>query len=69
MTSVRGRVGIRKGALAGLRFAADDLDWAHGQGPTVAGRAEALLLAITGRTAALDHLSGDGLPTLRDRLA
>jgi uncharacterized protein (TIGR03083 family) len=60
---------VRRGALTGLRFEADDLDWAHGSGPTVRGGAEALLLAITGRTAALDHLDGDGVPTLRGRLA
>jgi hypothetical protein len=35
----------------------------------VSGNAEALLLAITGRTTALGHLSGDGVSTLRGRLA
>ncbi|SOD98857.1 maleylpyruvate isomerase family mycothiol-dependent enzyme [Blastococcus haudaquaticus] len=60
---------VPKGALDGLRLAATDIGWAHGSGPTVSGTAEALLLAITGRTAALDHLSGDGVPTLRGRLA
>jgi uncharacterized protein (TIGR03083 family) len=60
---------VPKGALDGLRFEADDIDWAHGSGPTVRGNADALLLAIAGRTAALDHLSGDGVPTLRGRLA
>jgi uncharacterized protein (TIGR03083 family) len=59
---------VPKGALEGLRFAADDITWAHGDGPTVNGTAEALLLAITGRTTALGHLSGDGVPTLRGRL-
>jgi hypothetical protein len=52
-----------------LRLEATDIDWTHGNGPTVSGDAEALLLAITGRTTALDRLSGDGLPTLRGRLA
>jgi uncharacterized protein (TIGR03083 family) len=60
---------VARGTLGGLRFEANDIDWAHGSGPTVSGSAEALLLAITGRTTALDHLSGDGLPTLRGRLA
>jgi uncharacterized protein (TIGR03083 family) len=59
---------VAKGTLDGLRFAADDIDWAHGSGPTVSGTAEALLLAITGRAAALGHLGGDGVPTLRGRL-
>jgi hypothetical protein len=35
----------------------------------VRGEAEALLLAITGRTVALGRLSGDGVATLRGRLA
>ena len=59
---------VPKGALDGLRFAADDIGWAHGDGPTVSGTAEALLLAISGRTTALGHLSGDGAPTLHGRL-
>jgi uncharacterized protein (TIGR03083 family) len=57
-----------EGRLDGLRFEADDLDWTSGDGPIVTGTAEALLLAITGRAAALGVLSGDGLPTLRARL-
>ena len=60
---------VRRGTLEGLRFEADDVDWAHGSGPTVSGSAEALLLAMTGRTTALDHLGGDGVPTLRSRVA
>ena len=59
---------VRKGALDGLRFEADDLDWAHGTGPAVRGNADALLLAMTGRPAAHDHLDGDGVPVLRVRL-
>jgi uncharacterized protein (TIGR03083 family) len=60
---------VGKGTLAGLRLEARDLDWAHGSGPVVTGDAETLMLAIAGRTTALDHLSGDGLATLRSRLA
>ncbi len=60
---------VPKGALDGLRFEADDVAWASGSGPAVRGSAEALSLAVTGRTAALGHLSGDGVPTLRSRLA
>lgn len=58
-----------KGGLDGLRFEADDLDWTHGSGPTVRGSSDALLLALTGRTAALQHLEGDGVPTLSNRLS
>lgn len=60
---------VPTGTLDGLRFEANDIAWAHGGGPGVSGSAEALLLAITGRTAALEHLSGDGASTLRGRLA
>jgi uncharacterized protein (TIGR03083 family) len=60
---------VAKGTLDGLRLEAKDIDWGHGSGPTVSGDAEAILLAITGRTTALSHLSGDGVSTLRGRLA
>lgn len=60
---------VPKGALSGLRFAADDLDWAHGSGPLVSGTTDALLLAMTGRAIALEHLEGDGVATLRGRLS
>lgn len=59
---------VPKRALEGLRFEATDMDWAHGAGPTVAGKVDALLLAVTGRTIALESLSGDGLSTFRDRI-
>jgi uncharacterized protein (TIGR03083 family) len=59
---------VRTGTVDGLRFEADDIDWTHGSGPVVRGPAEALLLAVTGRTTALDHLTGDGVPALRSRL-
>ncbi|WEL93313.1 DinB family protein, partial [Tsukamurella tyrosinosolvens] len=49
----------------GVRLVADDLDWSFGRGPDVHGTAEALLLAMGGRTVVLDELSGPG----RDRLA
>jgi uncharacterized protein (TIGR03083 family) len=68
LTSRSARGLVAEGTLDGLRFEADDIDWTHGEGPIVSGGAEALLLAITGRGAALGVLSGDGLPTLRARL-
>jgi uncharacterized protein (TIGR03083 family) len=55
--------------VAGLRLVATDLDWAHGDGPRVDGPGEALLLAVAGRAVALDDLAGDGVETLRRRLA
>jgi len=46
---------------------ATDADWSHGSGPEAAGPALSLLLAMTGRTAALDDLTGDGVAVLRSR--
>lgn len=57
LTSTPARGLVPRGALDGLRFEADDIDWAQGSGPAVSGGAEALLLAITGRTTALRLLS------------
>jgi uncharacterized protein (TIGR03083 family) len=54
--------------LDGLRVEAEDTGWWHGDGPVVRGDAQALLLAISGRTAALDEVTGDGVPMLRERL-
>jgi uncharacterized protein (TIGR03083 family) len=53
---------------AGLRFEATDLDWSWGSGATVCGPAEALMMAITGRTVALGELDGPGVPVLGRRL-
>lgn len=55
--------------VVGLRFEATDLDWSAGTGPVVSGTAPSLLLAMTGRTVALDELDGDGVDVLRSRLA
>lgn len=59
---------VPKGLTTGLRFEANDVDWAHGTGATVRGRADALLLAITGRSVALKELHGDGLSALKSRM-
>lgn len=53
----------------GLRFVATDLDWTHGTGPEVRGTGEALALAVAGRPIVLDELQGDGVRTLRSRIA
>ena len=44
----------------GVRLVADDLDWSHGRGPEARGSGEALLMAMAGRRAALDDLTGPG---------
>ncbi len=66
--SISGFVGA-KGRSADLRLVATDVDWIHGSGPVVRGSGEALLLTLTGRTAAVDELNGDGITILKSRLA
>ena len=56
-----------KRRVTGLRLQATDADWSTGSGPLVRGPALSLLLAMTGRHAVLDELSGDGLEELRSR--
>ncbi|HEY1488442.1 MAG TPA: maleylpyruvate isomerase family mycothiol-dependent enzyme, partial [Micromonosporaceae bacterium] len=56
-----------KDRIKGVTLRATDADWSHGTGPEVAGPAIALVLAMTGRVAALDDLTGDGVATLRER--
>src|SRR5690606_9049743 len=53
----------------GLRFVATDVSWSSGDGPEVSGPGEALALAMVGRTAALDDLTGEGVAELRRRCA
>ena len=60
---------VRPHLLDGLHLRADDVDWTHGAGPPVRGDAGALALALTGRTAALEHLDGEGAEILRLRLS
>ena len=55
--------------LAGLRFEATDLDWRFGgAGPLVCGPAEALMMAMCGRSAVLGDLDGDGVRVLAARI-
>lgn len=54
--------------VAGLTLVATDIAWSGGDGPRVEGPGEALVLAGSGRKAALRDLNGDGVDTLRQRL-
>lgn len=58
-----------KKRTAGLRLVATDVGWTYGDGAEVAGTGEAILLAASGRPVALAELHGDGVETLRVRLA
>ena len=60
-------VGAKKRS-EGLHLVATDVGWEHGSGPTVTGPAIALLLAMSGRRAGLDDLTGDGLGTMTARM-
>ena len=64
-----GGVVAAKQRVAGLRLVATDVDWSHGDGPEVRGTGEAVMLAASGRPATLDELQGDGVRTLRARVA
>ena len=59
-------IGTKK-RISGLRLTATDAEWSHGSGPEVRGPMLSLLMAMTGRKLVLGDLSGDGVPTLRDR--
>jgi uncharacterized protein (TIGR03083 family) len=50
---------------ADYRLTATDTRWSRGQGPEVTGPIGAILLLITGRPVALDHLTGEGADALR----
>jgi uncharacterized protein (TIGR03083 family) len=56
-----------KSRIAGLALRATDADWRHGEGPEVSGPIMSLVMAMTGRSGALDDLTGDGVATLRER--
>ena len=53
--------------IAGLTMRTTNAKWSTGSGPAVEGPAQQLLLAVAGRPSAFDHLSGEGLATLRAR--
>jgi uncharacterized protein (TIGR03083 family) len=56
-----------KRRIDGLALRATDADWSHGSGPEVSGPLLSLVMAMTGRKAAIDDLAGDGVTTLRAR--
>jgi uncharacterized protein (TIGR03083 family) len=56
-----------KNRVAGLALKASDQDWSNGTGPTVVGPLLSLVMAMTGRRAHVDDLTGEGVETLRAR--
>jgi uncharacterized protein (TIGR03083 family) len=59
-------VGTKK-RIAGVTLRATDGNWSHGEGPAAEGPMMSLLLAMTGRKAALGDLTGEGVAVLRSR--
>ncbi|TQM57534.1 maleylpyruvate isomerase family mycothiol-dependent enzyme [Humibacillus xanthopallidus] len=55
----------RRIPLDDYRLVATDTDWTQGEGPEIAGPIAGLLLLLTGRDAALEHLTGAGVAALR----
>ncbi len=66
VVSVRSPIFAPAKRVAGVRLEATDIDWKHGAGPVVRGRAEALVMAAAGRGAALLDLEGEGVSALKD---
>ncbi len=56
--------GGAKELMTRVRLTAADADLTSGEGPEVSGPALSLLLALSGRRAALDELDGPGVTTL-----
>jgi uncharacterized protein (TIGR03083 family) len=56
------------GRLSELRFEAADTGWTSGHGAPVRGDAEAVVLAMAGRTVSLSRLDGDGVAILSERV-
>jgi uncharacterized protein (TIGR03083 family) len=60
-------IGSKK-RIVGLQLVATDTSWTHGEGPEVRGPMLSLVQAMTGRSAALVDLSGDGTEQLGSRM-
>ena len=58
-----------KNRIAGLALRAGDQGWSHGSGQTVEGPLLSLVMAMTGRSAYIFDLHGEGVETLRVRCA
>jgi len=56
-----------KRRIAGLTLRATDTKWSHGTGPEVTGPIITLVMAMTGRRAAYEDLTGEGVTTLLSR--
>ncbi|PDP89509.1 hypothetical protein CQJ94_00745 [Glycomyces fuscus] len=62
------QVVVARSRVRGLRLQATDGPFDSGSGPLVRGSTLALIMAMTGRPAHLDELTGDGVEVLRERV-
>ena len=58
---------LAKGRIEGLRLVANDGPFTSGSGPLVSGPTLALTMAMTGRTAYREEMTGDGVAILLNR--
>jgi uncharacterized protein (TIGR03083 family) len=56
-----------KSRINGVTLVASDTDWSHGSGPPAEGPITSLMMVGTGRSEALDELTGEGVEVLRGR--
>ena len=70
LVEITGQTGITpaKKFAKGRHLVATDVDWQWGEGPEIKGQTVDLILALTGRMAALDRLEGAGVAGLRQAL-
>lgn len=68
LVSPRARGALGEGLLDDLTWSTCDTGWSTGSGASVVGTASAVLTTMSGRTAALDELSGTGVQKVRERL-
>jgi uncharacterized protein (TIGR03083 family) len=61
------QVVVARRRVAGLQLQASDGPFTAGRGPVVTGPTLSLIMAMTGRVAAVDDLAGPGVPVLRHR--
>lgn len=70
LTNVRAIIGfVPLGRLHDVSLRATDQSWSFGRGDDVSGPSLSLMMAILGRTAALDDLEGDGVSALAERIS
>lgn len=60
---------LPRGRLDGLRLHASDTGWRSGTGALVTGTSEALAMSLTGRSALLTGLQGEGVAELSRRVS